>query len=46
MEIILLHAYVSLWVPGLTQVIFVGYKSESNDANNSKKEDLSPLFCI
>ena len=24
----------------------VGYKSESNDANDSKKEDLSQLFCI
>ena len=24
----------------------VGYKSESNNANDSKKEDLSQLFCI
>ena len=24
----------------------VGYKSESDDANDSKKEDLSQLFCI
>ena len=24
----------------------VGYKSESNDANDSKKEDLSQLVCI
>ena len=23
----------------------VGYKSQSNDANDSKKEDLSRLFC-
>ena len=25
---------------------YVGYKSESNDANDSKKEDLSQLFGI
>ena len=24
----------------------VGYKSESNNANDSKKQDLSQLFCI
>ena len=24
----------------------VGYKTESNDANDSKKEDLSQHFCI
>ena len=24
----------------------VGYKSESNDANDSKMEDLGQLFCI
>ena len=25
---------------------FVGYKSESNDADDSKKEDLSQFFCV
>ena len=36
-----MYIYVSLSVPGPTQLISVGYKSESNNANDSKKEDLS-----
>ena len=40
------HPYVSLSVPGPTQLIFCWIKNESNNANGSKKEDLSQLFDI
>ena len=40
----ILHHHSEFLVP--LSSFSVGYKSESNDANDSKKEDLSQLFCI
>ena len=42
----MLIIYVELSVPGSTQLIFGWNKSESNNANDSKKEDLSQQLGI
>ena len=40
-----MHIFYSEFLDPLSS-FSVGYKSQSNDVNDSKKEDLSQLFCI
>ena len=41
---ILFYMFQSEFLDPLSS-LSVGYKSQSNDANDSKKEDISQLFC-